>query len=103
MEYKDYHDGGHMFRKVADSFEIELSNGWVVLGDGGMNCDYDEADSAGADCFVCENAWLSDSDGNEIPQEKLKDELFDEFSRKFEDYFRSLLKQPYKNLFSRIC
>lgn len=92
MEYTDYHDDGRTVRVATCFFDIELSNGWTVFGDGKIHCVLDDIE--GTAQFECRITGISDRDDNNIPEEMLDGEIGDEFDRKFEDDMVDLVENP---------
>lgn len=97
MEYMDYHDSGQVFREVSCSFDIELSNGWTVWGDGKIFCNLDDIENTSG--FECRISSISDSGDNDIPESELDGEIGDEFNRKFEGYMQDFAVNPSRGYF----
>lgn len=97
MEYRDWHDEGQVLREASCSFEIELSNGWTVWGDGKIFCNLDDIENTSG--FECRISSINDSEDNDIPESELDGEIGDEFNRKFEDYMENFAGNPYRGLF----
>lgn len=97
MEYRDWHEDGRVLREASCSFEIELSNGWTVWGDGKISCNLDDIENTSS--FECRIISINDSGDNDIPETELDGEIGDEFNRKFEDYMENFAGNPSRGLF----